>query len=139
VQRSTSLLVALLGEQVHHHPGLLGADGQVHRAADGGNGAFLAGAPVGEVAGGRHLERAEHADVEVAAAHHREAVGVVEERAARQQRHRLLAGVDQVVVFLAGLGRGAHAQDAVLALQDDLAAGGRWLATSVGMPMPRLT
>ena len=48
---------------------------------------------------------------------------MVEEGAAGQQRHRLLAGVDQVVVLLAGLGRGAHAEDAVLAVQDDLAAG----------------
>jgi hypothetical protein len=43
--------------------------------------------------------------------------------AAGQQRHGLLAGVDEVVVFLALGGRGAHAQDAVLALQDDLDAG----------------
>jgi hypothetical protein len=92
---------ALLGQQVHHHPGLLGTDGQVHRAAHGGDGAGLAGAPVGQVARGRHLEGAQHADVEVAAAHHGEAVGVVEERAAGQQRHGLLAGVDEVVVFAA--------------------------------------
>ena len=57
----------------------------------------------------------------MAAAHHGEAVGVVEIRATGQQRHGLLAGVDQVVVFVACGGRRAHAQNAVLALQDDFA------------------
>ena len=50
----------------------------------------------------------------MAAAHHGEAVGVVEIRATGQQRHGLLASVDQVVVFVACGGR-AHAQNAVLA------------------------
>ena len=46
---------------------------------------------------------------------------MVEERAAGQQRHRLLAGVDQVGVFLARRRRRAHAEEAVLAVQEDLA------------------
>jgi hypothetical protein len=52
----------------------------------------------------------------------------------------LLAGVDEVGVDLV-LGReGADAEHAVLALQPDLdVPAGTWLATSVGMPMPRLT
>jgi hypothetical protein len=108
---------------VHHHEHLLGADRQVHRAADGGNRIRRAGVPVGQVALGRHLEGAQHADVEVAAAHHRERIGMVEVGAAGQQRHRLLAGVDQVFVFLAGRRRRAHAEQAVLAVQEDFAVG----------------
>src|SRR5437899_350638 len=127
------LALALLGEQIHHDPGLLGADGKVHRAADGRNRALLAGAPVREIAGGGDLERTQHADVEMAATHHREAVGMVEVRAARQQGDRLLAGIDQVVVFLAFGGRGAHAEDPVLAVQDDFAADGKVIGNERGL------
>src|SRR5690606_20719058 len=89
----------------------------------GGNGVGRAGVPVGQVALLRDLEGAQHADVQVAAAHHGEGIGVVEERAAGQLGDRLLAGVDQVIVFLALGGRRTHAQHAVLGVQDDFAAG----------------
>ena len=57
------------------------------------------------------------------AAHHRERVRVVEQRGAGQERDRLLAGVDQVLVP-GVLGRlGSHAEDAVLAVEDHLAVG----------------
>src|SRR5690606_10390402 len=109
-----------------------GPDGQVHGAADSGNGVGLARAPVGQVARGRYLEGTEHADVEVAATHHAEAVGVMEIGAARQQGDGLLAGIDQVVVFLT-LGRGfAHAQNAVLTVQDDFAVGGKVVGNQGG-------
>ena len=50
------------------------------------------------------------------------AVGMMEECGARLQRHRLLAGIDQVPVLLA-LGRGlAEIQDAVLGVKDRLPA-----------------
>src|SRR5690606_5476143 len=114
---------ALLGQQIHHHVGFLGAEGQVHGAAHGGNGVGCAGAPVGQVAVRGNLERAQNADVQMAAAHHGEAVGVMKEAAARQQGDGLLAGVDQVVVFFALGGGGAHADDAVFAVQDDFAVG----------------
>ena len=55
-----------------------------------------------------HLERAEHGDVDVAAADHGEARRAVEVRRARQRGHRLLGGVDQVgvdVVRAPGAGR----------------------------------
>ena len=59
--------------------------------------------------------------------------------AARQHRHGLLAGVDEVGVELAPrLGVGADAEQAVLALQDDLDAGGDVVGASVGMPMPEV-
>src|SRR5690606_6237522 len=90
---------------------------------DGGDRVRRAGAPVGQVAMLGHLEGAEYADVQVPAAHHREGIGVVEIRAAGQQRHRLLAGVDQVRVLLPGLGRGAHAEQAVLALEEHFLVG----------------
>ena len=41
---------AVLGEQRHHHEHLLGADGEVHRAADGRDRVRGAGVPVGQVA-----------------------------------------------------------------------------------------
>jgi hypothetical protein len=53
--------------------------------------------------------------------------------------HGLLARVDEVGVDLR-LGReGADAEQPVLGLQPDVDAAGMWLATRVGMPMPRLT
>ena len=60
--------------------------------------------------------------------------------AARQQRHRLLAGVDEVVVLrrrrpAPGPCRGCRSRCAGRPRRP----AGRWLATSVGMPMPRLT
>src|SRR5581483_9560252 len=66
-------------------------------------------------------EGAEHGDVEMAAAHHRERIGVMEVGAAGEQRHRLLARVDHVPVLGALRGGGSHAEDAVLAVEDDLA------------------
>ena len=86
---------------------------------------MASGSPVCQLARSpvdRHLEGAEHADVEVAAAHHRERVGMMEIGGARQHRHRLLAGVDQVRVLFALRRRRPHAEQAVLAVQEDLAA-----------------
>ena len=51
----------------------------------------------------------------------RERVGVMEIRAAGQQRHRLLARVDEIGILLARRRRGAHAEQAVLAVQHDFA------------------
>ncbi len=52
----------------------------------------------------RHLIGAEDRDIEMAAAHHGEAIGMMEEGSARLQRHRFLAGIDQIPVFLARCG-----------------------------------
>ncbi|KAG1270016.1 hypothetical protein G6F66_013904 [Rhizopus arrhizus] len=49
----------------------------------------------------------------------------MEERAAGQFGDGLLAGVDQIQVDGIVSGRRAHAQDAVFAMQHDLAAGGK--------------
>src|SRR5262249_30419771 len=98
----------------------LRADCEVHRAADGRNRVGAAGVPVRQIAAGGDLERAEDGEIEVAAADHAEGIGVVEIRAAREQRDRLLPRVDEVLVDLA-LGRlRPDAEDAVLAVQDDL-------------------
>ena len=102
---------------------MLGANRQVHGAAHGRYGVFLAGVPVGQVAGGTHLKSAQHTDVQVAAAHHGKAVGVVKVSAACQHGHRLLAGVDQVIVFMPGSWCRAHAQNAVFAVQYHFNAG----------------
>ena len=51
----------------------------------------------------------------------------------------LLAGVDQVGIDLVVVGERPDAEHPVLALQRDRHPCGTWLATSVGMPMPRFT
>ena len=56
----------------------------------------------------------------MAASHHGEAVVVVHVSAALQQSDRLFASVDQIEIFIFRCRRRAHAQDAVLAVQDDL-------------------
>src|SRR5438270_476969 len=52
------LALALLGLQIHHHIHVLGADREIHRAANGGNRIRSSRMPVGEVAGDRDLKRA---------------------------------------------------------------------------------
>jgi hypothetical protein len=63
------------------------------------------------------LERAEHAHVEVAAAHHRERVGVMEVGRPRRFGDRDLARVDQIEVDVSAGRRAAHAEHAVLGVQ----------------------
>jgi hypothetical protein len=69
---------AFLVEQHHHHQHLLRAGGEVHGANDGGNRVGRPGVLVDQVTVMGHLGGAEDADVQVAAAHHRERVRVVE-------------------------------------------------------------
>jgi hypothetical protein len=111
---------ARFGEQIHHHPGLFRADREVHGAADGGDRLRVAGVPVGQIAVHGHLERAEHADVEVTTAHHAERVRLVEVRGARQLGHRDLAGVDEVRIDRIAGHRRPHAKQPVLGVQDDI-------------------
>src|SRR5579875_2436201 len=61
----------------------------------------------------------------MAAADHQEAVVVMEERAARMKRRLAAAGVDEIGILLAGLRRAAHAENAVLAVEHDLAIRGQ--------------
>ena len=66
-----------------------------------------------------HLERAEHGDVDVAAADHREALGAVEVRRPGQRGDRQLRGVDQVRVELVAVRPRPDAEEPVLGVQDD--------------------
>jgi hypothetical protein len=75
--------------------------------------------PVGDVAGLRHLHRAQDGEVDMAASDHGEALGAREEAGGRQLCDRLLARIDQVGVLLALVGEGAGAQHAVFALKGD--------------------
>src|SRR4029077_12004950 len=88
----------------------------IHRAAHALD--HLAGDhPVGEIAVLRHLHRAEDRKVHVAAADHAERIGRGEIAGRRQFAHRLLAGVDEIGIFLALVGERPHPEHAVLALQ----------------------
>jgi len=104
-------------EQAHHDEHRFGADGEIHRPTDCGNRLRRAGVPVGQVAALGDLERAEHADVEMAAAHHRERIGVMKVRGAGQLGHGDLAGVDQVRIDLLRASGGTHVEHAVLGVQ----------------------
>src|SRR5256885_428759 len=116
------LALAALGEMLHHHQNLLRAHREIHRAAHGRDRVCAAGVPVGEVAGHRYLERPQNAEIEVSAADHAEGVGMVKISPARQKRYRLLSGVDEIFVFFAGCGFRPDTEDAVLAVENDLAA-----------------
>src|SRR5512134_526438 len=119
------LAFATLRKVLHHHEHLFRADREVHRTADRGDRIRRSGMPVGEVARDRDLKRTEDGEVEVAAADHAERIAVVEIRASGEERHRLLARIDQVLVLLAGRGLGPDAENAVFAVQDDLAPFGQ--------------
>ena len=87
---------------------------------------IASGAPVCQLARSPVAETwnaPEHAEVEVAAAHHGERVGVVEVRRARQLGDGDLAGVDQVGIHRVAVRLRSHAEHAVLGVQHD--AGGR--------------
>ena len=73
----------LLAGVIHDDADGLGADRQIHRAADAGRERRILGGPVGEIAGLRNLEGAEQADIEMAAADDQERIGVMDEAAAR--------------------------------------------------------
>ena len=70
------------------------------------------------------FERAEHGQVDVAAANHREGFGGRENRCANTRGHRLFAGVDHVGVDLIICRESAHAEQAVFRLQHDFHAFG---------------
>jgi hypothetical protein len=74
--------------------------------------------PIGKVAVDRNLEGAQHGNIDVPAAHHRERIGVVEIGATGQQRHMLFTRVDQIIVFLAWRRARAHAQYTVFTVQE---------------------
>ena len=76
---------------------------EVHRTADRRDSVGGTGGPVGEVAVAGNLQGAEHAEVEVSAADHREAVRVVEERRTGDDGDLALTGVDQLGVPHSGL------------------------------------
>ncbi len=109
-------LGAVLGGMLHHHHDALDAGDQIHRAAHALD-HLARNHPVGEVAVLRHLHRAEDRQVDMSAAHHAEGFGGREIAGRRQFAHRLLAGVDEVGVFLALVRKRSHAQHAVLALK----------------------
>jgi hypothetical protein len=109
----------LLGQQVHHDPCLLGTDGQIHGTTYGRNSVDFSRMPIGQIASGTDLKSAQHTNVQMTTSHHGKAVGMMKIRTSWQQRNGLLAGVDQVVVFVAGCRRRTHSQNTILAVQQN--------------------
>src|SRR2546421_137176 len=83
----------------------------------------LGARPIREIAVFGDLKRAEHAEIQMPAAHQRKAVGMAHKAGARAQRHVLAAGVDQPAVDLLRRRRRPHAENAVLGMEDHLALG----------------
>src|SRR4051812_39119962 len=115
-QLRTILAVAVL----HHHDQRLLAGDQVHRAADT---ALLdvGDAVVGDAALLVDLVGAEHDGVEPAASCHLERLDTVEVGGAGQDRDVLAGRVEGVLVDAVAVDLLAVAEDAVLAVQDDIA------------------
>ncbi|MNC52326.1 hypothetical protein D3C75_1016670 [compost metagenome] len=111
---------AFFGQVFGHHKHLTGANRQIHCAADRRDCPRCAGTPVGQIAAFGNLIGAEHADIQVTAAHHGKRVAVMEKAAAFEQGNRLFTGVDQFGIFLAGRRCRAHTENAVFAVQEDL-------------------
>ncbi len=117
------LVAAVARGVLHRDDDAPGARHQIHGAAHALH--HLAGDhPVGEVALLVHLERAQHGDVDVPAAHHREGVRAAEVGGAGQLGDGLLAGVDEVGVHLVLGWIRSDAQHPVLGVQRDLHARG---------------
>jgi catechol 2,3-dioxygenase-like lactoylglutathione lyase family enzyme len=76
--------------------------------------------------------------IEVAAADHQKRVGVVDIAAAGHQADRPLAGVDQIPVDLVVTGGWPDAEDAVLAVQDDLTIGRDKIGNQGRQPDPEV-
>src|SRR3954468_4357339 len=102
----------------HYHDDLLDPGDEVHRPAHALD--HLAGHhPVGEVALLADLHAAEHREIDMPAADHREAGGAVEKAGLRKLADRLFAGVDEVGIYLVIIGERSDAQHSIFALQRD--------------------
>ena len=87
-----------------------------------------------------HLQGAEHREVDVAAADHRERLGAAEVAAAGQFGDRLLAGIDEVRIDIrVERIRARRPSMPFSECRVMCTPGGTKFATSVGMPMPRFT
>jgi len=129
---------AVFGEPGHHDEDRLGSDGEVHRAADRRDRVRCSGMPAGQVAGPGDLERPQDTDIEMAAAHHGEGVGVMEVLGAGQLGHGDLAGVGQVGVDLVTDRGRTHSEHAVLGVQHDAAGGSEVVGDRGRLPDPEV-
>src|SRR5579883_1513625 len=112
---------AILGRMLDEDAHLPRSRREIHRATDTWREARILGRPVREIARLGDLERAEQRQIEMTAADHQEGIVVMKEHAAGHEGGQALAGIDEILVLLTRLGRGSHAEDAVLAVEHDLA------------------
>ena len=91
---------------LHGDDQALGANGDVHGAADAARAARSGNAPVGEIALLRNLQAAEDADIEMAAAGHHVRVHLREKCRAGLERHRDFHRVHEIEILFAGRARG---------------------------------
>ena len=116
-QRASLLQLRIaLGGMLHDDDDFLDAADEIHGAAHAFD--HLAGDhPIGEVAVFRHLHGAEDGDIDVTAADHGERVSRIEIARGRQLGDGLLAGIDEIGIFLTLEREWPGAEHAVLRLQ----------------------
>ncbi len=114
-----NLWTAVFGSVLQHRDDAFHAGNEVHRAA--GSFDHLAGNhPVRDVAAVGHFKRAENREIDVSAANLSERIGAREKRGARHRGDGLFAGVDEIGVFFARLGKWSDAEQSVLGLKRDV-------------------
>ena len=92
---------------------------QVHRTAHAFD-HFARNHPIRNTAGLVHFHRAQHAEVNVAAANHGKGIGAGKICCAREFADRFFAGINKVRIFRPFQGIGADSQHAVLRLQNHI-------------------
>ncbi|MNT26177.1 hypothetical protein D3C72_1617360 [compost metagenome] len=111
---------AILGHVLHEHEHVARTNGQVHCTPDGSSNIGHSQRPVRQVAIGSHLIGAQYAIVKMATAHHGKGICVVKVAATIDEPYRQLGGIGNVRVRRFTLPQRAHAENAILAMDDDL-------------------
>ena len=88
--------------------------------------------PIGDIATFGDLHAAKHGQIDMPAPDHRKAGGTIEIGRLRKLADRLFTGIDQVWIFLACIGKGADAEQAVFGLQRHFNAIGNMIGNERG-------
>ena len=118
-----NLRLAIFGRVFHRNDDAPRTGDEVHCATHALH-HFSGNHPIGEIAVLVDFHCAQHAKINMAATNHRERVRTRKIRCPGEFAHRLLAGVDEVGIFLAFHRIRADAEHAIFALQNDIHS--RW-------------